>query len=220
MATVAELIQRIETRLFLLPGLDVQIHAENELQEMLRSVYNTLFDEYWDPDTTLFMSATLNGSTGEVMTDLTDIVRRFQDIHSIFWAEDEQQLPRVTFGTSRSRIRTRCVGPSGNPATVFKMYPNDEVGDVHFWYRTRLPDAAWELDKVKQTIVHMDEEILSHGVMFEFWQIENSNDQAAKLYGMKYAERRAQLRAAQWTPPLYKRSLDRDGPATRWERWH
>src|SRR5687768_10716401 len=157
MATIKELVERIETRLFLAAGLDVQIHAEDQIVEMLRGVYNTLFDDFFDPNYTLYMQATLDGTTGKVVEDLSTIILRYQDIHSVFWDTDETPLPRVTPGTNPSRIRRRSILPSGEASSVFRLYPNDETGPVHIWYKTKIANNIWD-DNEYDTQINLDDE--------------------------------------------------------------
>lgn len=216
MATIKQLIERIETRLFMVAGLDVQIHAEGQIEEMLRGVYNSLFDDFWYPEFTLFCTAQLNGTTGEVTEDLSTKILRFKDIHTVYWDEEEDPLPRLTPGASLSRVRTRCIMPSGNPQSVFKLYPVDETGPVHIWYRTRIADDVWENQKY-DTIINMDDEVLMLGVVYEFLVMDDSNTTAAQEYKAKYQLRQKQIRDAQWDIPINKRKLERDGPLTRWE---
>lgn len=216
MATIKQLIERIETRLFMVAGLDVQIHAEGQLEEMLRGVYNSLFDDYWEPDYTKYITATLNGTTGEVLTDLSTFILRYKDIHTVYWNEDEDPLPRVSPGTSLGRVRTRSIMPSGNPASVFKVIPTDTTEDVHIWYRTRLSDTVWE-NQAYDTPLEFDDEVLMLGVVYEFLFNDDSNSRATDEYKAKFAARQNQLRAAQWSIPLSKKKLERDGPLTRWE---
>lgn len=216
MATIKTLIERVETRLFMVAGLDVQIHAEGQLEEMLRGVYNTLFDDFWHPEYTLFMSADLDGVTGQVTTNLTNTILRFKDIHTVYWNEDEDPMPKVTPGTSLGRVRSRSIMPSGIPATVFKVIPTDTTGPVHIWYRTKLADSVWE-DQEYETEINMDDEVLLLGVMYEWLVNDDSNQTATAEYQRKFQARQQQLRNEQWQIPLSKRKLERDGPLTRWE---
>lgn len=216
MATIKELIERIETRLFLASGLDVQTHAEDQIVEMLRGVYNTLFDDFWYPDHTLFMSATLDGSTGQVIEDLSTKILRFQDIHSVFWDHDQTPLPRILPGTSIGRIRTRSIMPSGDPRSVFRLFPNDETGPVHIWYKTKIDKSVWD-DNNFDTVINFDDEVLMLGVVHEFLVNDDSNSEATKTYGAKFSARQKQIRDAQWNLPISKRPLERDGPLSRWD---
>lgn len=215
MATIQQLIERIETRLFLLSGLDVQIHAEGQIEEMLRGVYNSLFDDFWYPDHTLFRTETLNGTTGEVIGDLTDIARRYKDIAVVFHEDSDEPLPRVTPGASLTNIRRMSVMPSGDPKTVFKIVPFDTTGMVSFWYRTRISDDVWANQEYDAEI-NMDDDVLMYGVVYEFLVNDDSNATATAEYKSKFAGRQKQLRDAQWEIPLSKKELEHDGPLTRW----
>lgn len=215
MATIEQLIERIETRLFLAAGIDVQTHAEDQLLEMIRGVYETLFEDFWYPEYTYQMSATLDGTTGQVTTDLSAEILRFKDIHSIFYDEDDTPLPRVIPGTSFGRIRTRSIMPSSNAARVFKLVPIDETGDVHIWYRKRIADSVWE-NQTLTTEIPFDDNVIMYGVVYEWLVNDDSNQTATQEYKQKYIGRQQQMRDAQWQIPISKRSLERDGPLTDW----
>lgn len=196
-------------------GLDVQIHAEDQIIEMIRGVYDTLFDDFWYPEYTYFMSSTLDGMTGHVTDDLSTLILRYKDLHTIYWDEDENPLPRVTTGSSVDRIRTRSVMPSSDPTKVFKVVPFDTAGDVHFWYRTKIADSVWE-DQEFENQFPFDDDVIMYGVVYEFLNNDGSNNSATADYQKKYQGRQQQMRDAQWRHGLNKRKLDRDGPATRW----
>lgn len=216
MATIKELIERIETRLFMLSGLDVQIHAEGQLEEMLRGVYNTLFDDFWYPEYTFPISATLDGATGCITSDISTKVLRYKDIHSVYHDEEDKPLPRVTPGTAYQRIRTRSIIPSVDPRRVFQVIPITTTGPVHIWYRTRITDAVWAT-QAYDTVVNMDDDVLMYGVVYEFLVNDDSNQRAAAEYKNKYLGRQQQMRDAQWQQPISKRRLEQDGPLNRWE---
>lgn len=216
MATIEKLIERIERRLFMAAGISVQTHAEEQLVEMLRGVYDTLFDDFWYPEYTFHMTKTLVVNTGEVSDDISDLVLRYKDIHSVHWDEDEDPLPRVTAGSPLSRIRRRCIMPSPDPTKVFRVYPLDESGQVHIWYRTKLSDDVWE-DQEYNTNIPFDDSVLLYGVVYEYLLMDDSNSNATQEYKAKFMGRQDQMRKAQWEHGLSKKKLDRDGPATRWE---
>lgn len=216
MATIKTLVERVEKRLFLVSGLDVQIHAEDQIVEMLRSAYNTFFDEFWYPEYTMYLSSNVNGTTGEIVLNISNMVLRYKDIHSVYWDEDEDPLPRISPGTSLGRVRTRCIGPSGNPDSVFRLYPMDETGPVHFWYRTRIADSVWD-NHLYDTEINMDDELLLAAAVYEFLVMDDSNQMATQEHFRKRETRLKSLRDAQWQIPLSKRPLERDGPLTRWE---
>lgn len=215
MATIQTLVERIEKRLFLLSGLDVQIHAEDQIVEMLRGVYNNLFDDFWDQDLLLYQSFDLNGTTGEIVGDLSETVLRYKDIHSVYLDECETPLPKVTPGSNVSELRREAIMPSGDPVTVFKVVPSDTVGTVGVWYRTRIADDVWDNQDFEQSIP-MDDELLLLGVVYEFLVNDDSNQQAAKMYAGKFVERKSQITKAQFQVPITKKKLDRDRVPADW----
>lgn len=215
MATIEQLVERIETRLFLAAGMDVQTHAEDQIMEMLRGVYTTLFDDFWYPEYTFYTQQDVLASTGEITGDISSLVLRYKDLHSVFWDECDDALPRFVPGVAPSRIRTRGITPSPNAGKIFTVLPLDEDGPVHIWYRKRIADEVWD-DQIITTDIPFDDEVLMYGVVYEFLVMDASNQLATGEYKSKYQGRQQQMRNAQWQIPLSKRSLDRDGPATRW----
>lgn len=216
MATITQLIERVEQRLFMLPGLDVQIHAEGQIEEMLRSRYNELFDDFWFIEYMQLITSNLNGTTGEIVDNVSEIILRYKDIHSVYFDEQDNPLPMVTGAIAPSRIRTRSIMPSGKPESVIKVMPATETGPLHIWYRTRIADKVWEEQKY-DTPINMDDEVLLHGTMYTFLVMDDSNDKATQFYATEYAKRIKQLEKQQLLQPINKRSLERDGPSTRWE---
>ena len=215
MATIEKLIERIETRLFLAAGIDVQTHAEDQLVEMLRGVYETLFDDFWYPEYTYATTMPVD-DTGMVVGDLSPLILRYKDIRDVYWNEDEDPLPRITPGSSLGRVRRKSIMPVADPTKVFKVLPLDEPGPVHIWYRTRVADDVWENNQF-DTELPFDDNVLMYGVVYEFLLNDDSNGNATAEYKSKYQARQQQMREAQWRIPLSKRKLDRDAPLTRWE---
>jgi hypothetical protein len=215
MATIEELITRIEQRLFLAAGIDVQTHAEDQLVEMLRGVYNTLFDDFWYPEYTYYMTLQLDGTTGNHTSDIANQVLRFKDIHSIYYDTQDTPLPLLSVGGAISEINRECVVPSNDPAKVFKILPVDSDLTVTMWYRTRIGDDVWRDDKF-DTQIPFDDDVLLYGVVYEFLVMDDSNQTATAEYKNKYQGRQNQMRAAQWQIPIHKRKLNRVGVPNRW----
>lgn len=216
MATINQLMMRIEKRLFLAAGIDVQVHAEDQIIEMIRGIYDTLFDDFWYPEYTYEMTSDLDGTTGHIVDNISNKVRRFKDIHTVYYNQDDRPLPLIKPGTSVDRTRTRGILPSANTEKVFTMVPRDTQGPLHFWYRTKLPDSVWE-DLQFDTEIPFDDNVLLYGAVYEFLVMDGSNDKAAGEYQVKYKGRQQQMRDAQWLIPISKRKMERDGPLTRWE---
>ena len=215
MATIRELIERIETRLFMLSGLDVQTHAEGQIEEMIRGVYNTLFDDFWHPDYTYHMTKTLDGAAGKITTDISSLVLNYRDIQAVFHDTDQEPLPRITSGTSIDQIRRKSIMPSTDATKVFKIVPIDTTGDVHIWYRTKIADSVWT-DQEYDTVIKFDDDAIMFGVIYEFLVMDGSNREAVQLYAGKFEQRKKMMQKAQWNSPLSKTDQARDNVPQRW----
>lgn len=215
MATIGVLIARIEARMALAAGLDVQVIEEPRLLEMLRHKYNTIFDEVWWLDTMTIETFTLDGTTGLINEDVTNKINRFIDIHSVFYSHDPHPLPTIQIGTNPNLNRHRSVGPYTTDATkMFKVYPITLSEDINVWYRTRLRDEQWEEDN-DETEVNMDDELLITGTIYDYLTDDGANDQSAEKFLKMYDKRYKQLVAASFQHGIAKRQDDTGIP----EEW-
>ncbi len=215
MATIEELVERVEKRLFLAAGIDVQTHAEDQIVEMIRGVYNTLFDDFWYPEYTKYMTLTLDGTTGNHTGDVSEQIRRFKDIHSVYYDTCDTPLPMLSIGGAIDEINTECVVPSDDPKKVFSILPIDSDLPVTVWYRTRIADSVWDNDEFN-TQIPFDDDVLLYGVVYEFLVMDDSNPTATATYQSKYQGRQKQMRDAQWNIPISKRKQNRIGVPNRW----
>lgn len=216
MATLGTLVSRIETRLALAAGIDVQIIEEPRMVEMLRHKYNTVFDEVWWPDNLTLEEFTTDGSTGLITGTVENKIRRFIDIHSIFYSLDPDPLPLIQFG-SNPLLRNR---PGFAPYTsdaekMFKVYPIDVEATLQVWYRTRMSDDDWE-DGDDEIEVNFDDELLILGVVADYLVDDGSNDASAERYTQMYDKRFQQLIKSQFQAPIQKVSARSSYP-TEWE---
>lgn len=215
MATLGVLIARIEARLSQASGLDVQIHAEPTLLEMLRHKYNTMFDDHWWFDYLTFETFTLDGTTGQVTTDLTNKIRRFIDIQSVYYGNLPHPLPLASVGTNLLNNFAYALLPSTDPTKVFKLIPATVTGTVSAWYRTRLSDTQWESGD-DNLIINMDDELLITGTAFDYMNDDGTNPDATKKLESEYASRLQQLIGLGQQQPILKRRMDASMPTQWW----
>lgn len=215
MATIGTLIARVEARIALAVGLDVQIVDEPRMLEMLRSKYNSLFDDTWWTNYMTLGTYDLDGTTGLIVGDVTDKINRFVDIHSVFYNQLPDPLPILKFNLNPTQSRRPCLTPFvSDPTKMFKVYPVDQVATVNVWFRTRLRDDQWEQDN-DETEVNMDDEMLILGTVFEYLSDDGSNDSAAQKYQGLFMERRKQMTKLEFQAPISKTN-DRMGWPTQW----
>ena len=65
-------------------GTGVQVYAEDRIAEMIQHKFDVLFDEVFWPQFLTWATWTLDGTLGVVTTDLTDLVKRFEDVRVVF----------------------------------------------------------------------------------------------------------------------------------------
>lgn len=194
MATVEALITRIEKRLAMAAGIDIQEHAEDQLLEMLRHKYNTLFDDRWWFDYLTLETFTLNGTTGLITGTVLNKIRRFIDIHSVYLAGNVRALPMLALSANPTLMTGEAIAPYLSDVTkMFKVYPINRVDSVHVWYRTRLSDDQWELANASTTIVNMDDELLILGTVYDYLVDDATNEASAAKYETQYNQRYQQL---------------------------
>lgn len=194
MATVEQLITRIEKRISLAAGMDVQVHAEDQLLEMLRHKYNTLFDDHWWYDYLTLETFTLDGATGLITGTVANKIRRFIDINSVYLGSNVRPLPLLSINSNPTLFMGEAVAPYTSDATkMFKVYPIDRAEDVHVWYRKRLSDDEWDIENAATTNVNMDDELLILGTIYDYLVDDASNEQSASKYENQYNQRYQQL---------------------------
>jgi len=192
MAQIKELLYRVETRVALAQGLDVQIHAEERIIEIIRHKYNSVFDQMWWDDYMNLGTFQLDGTTGVVVEDLTNLIRRFHDIHSVFLENDDQPLPVASRAFNPNNIRRPSIISNSDVTKVFKVVPTDTTGPVYVWYRTVLPDSVWT-DGAYETEVNMDAELIITGSCYDFLIDDGTNQAAADKFKALFDGRYKQL---------------------------
>lgn len=216
MPTVASILTRVEKRISMAAGVDVQTHAEDQLLEMLRHKYNILFDDIWWYDYLTLETFTLNGTTGLITGTVANKIRRFNDIHSVFLGGNGRPLPLLNIGSNPSLYVGESIAPYAADATkVFKVYPIDRAEDVHVWYRTRISDDEWDIAVAETTTINMDDELLILGTVYDFLIDDGSNPDAATKYEQQYGARFQQLVSMSMKHGLSKHGGN-NGIPTQW----
>lgn len=216
MSTIAALMSRIEKHVALASGLNVQIHAEEQLLEMLRYRYNTLFDDHWWPEFTSFTTFALDGTTGRITGDLSSLVTRFRDIGAMYRDQQNYPISLAPHNINPLRLTQVCMVPlSAAPTKLFQIYPVTTTGNLSFWYRTRVTDAAWDIALADITDINMDDDLLVLGVIAEYLASDGSNPDLAGQYEKRYMDRKQQFIDMDFTQPIAKRSQNQNYP-TDW----
>jgi hypothetical protein len=128
----------------------------------------------------------LDGTTGVVTTNLSDKIRRFSDIHSVYFDQSNRPLPMAPVAVNYSQIRARSLQPV-NTNKIFRVVPVTTVGSVYVNYRT-FP-AAFADD----TEILLDAGMIEFGACAAYLEDDASNPSAADKYRTMFERRFNQL---------------------------
>lgn len=215
MATIQQIIDRAQQKMYIAAGANVQIHAEDGMTEFLRSAYNTLFDSRWWQDYMVTETFELDGITGTVVGDLTDKIRKFTDIYAVFYDREEHALPVINSVHNPSNVRRRGIKVNPSPSSVFTVCPVDSTGPVHVTYRTRVPDTVWEEYDFDHEI-NMDDELLINLLCYDFMVDDGSNPEATQRFLQRFESRMRSITNNEMSQGISKSSQS-SNVLTDWE---
>jgi len=197
MATLAQLIARSADRLTMVAGTGVQVYAEDRLGEMIQHKFDVLFKEVFWPQFCTWYTWTLDGTLGVVTTDLTDILKQFDDIQVIFPENSNTSLTKLSNLTTNpftlagtTPIHYGALGPTEtNKITrVFNVWPKTATGDITVRVRTE-PDTFVLTDEVD-----FDDQALILGTVFDYLEDDGTNPNATQKFQFLFEARVKQLK--------------------------
>lgn len=176
MATLAQLITRVQSLLSLAGGLGVQTYAQPKIVEFIQMGYTTLFNmRFWN-DYTTTAAFTLDGSTGKTTEDLTNVIKSFKDIQYIWYQDYATPLPKSPNNRYPGMIRQLGFSNSGIASCPFIIYPVENTGTVYVRYRQRAITPFNENDEIP-----MDEELLVRWAAMMYLTFDNANQAAIQM---------------------------------------
>ena len=92
---VSDLVTQIEKRLRIVAGVAAQLYAEDALLHSVQTSFDRLFKIRWWPMYSEYATWTLDGTTGQVTTDITLLVKSFTDIRRMWFEDDQSPLMRL-----------------------------------------------------------------------------------------------------------------------------
>ncbi len=205
MATLTQLIDRIADRLSMVAGTGVQTYAEDRIAEMIQHKFDVLFEERFWPQFSNWATWTLDGTLGVPTADLTDIVKRFEDIGVIFPTNSNRALSKMKWLTlnpltlsGSTPINYQAI-PTVNPIKtqkVFHVWPKTSTGTLEAYYRTR-PDTYTATDEVD-----FDDQALILGATFDYLEDDGTNPNATQKFRLLFEARVKQLERSLDSGPI------------------
>ena len=189
-STLSDLVSRTLTRLSQVGGAGVQTYSEDIIAEMIQHKFDELFDRRFFDEYSAWYTWALDGTLGVVTTDLTDIVKRIQDVRVIF--REGYNTPITKLSTSVNPFLYSGVIPkgyTGHPSAnrALQFWPKSATGNVNVHARTK-PEAFQPDDEIK-----MDDQVLILGAAYDYLEDDGSNPAATAKFQTMYEARRKQL---------------------------
>lgn len=206
MATFESLITRVQQRLSMVAGTAVQVYAEDRIAEMLQHKFDILFDDYWWPEYNEWSTWTLDGSTGVVTTDLTNLVKRFEDIRTIYLGGTDSDIVPLPSDFNPNKLTGTTpvyYEPHSSASNVFKVWPIASTGTLDVNYRTK-PATFSDSDEVR-----LDDQVLILGAAYDYLEDDGGNPGATQKMLNLFNQRLQQLKGLNNKKPI---PLDRRHP--------
>jgi len=199
MSTLAELNSRVAQRLSMVSGTSIQTYAEDRIAEMIQHKFDIVWDEFWWPNYNKWATWVLDGATGVVTTDLTDIVKRFEDIRGVYIAGNDIKITLLGSETNPNTYTgtTPLVYEAHNVASrVFKVWPITATGSLDVNYRTK-PDNFIATDTVD-----IDDQLMILGATWDYLEDDGTNPSATQKFQTLFEDRMSQLTSIHAKRPI------------------
>jgi|TARA_R100000750_G_scaffold46018_1_gene31034 hypothetical protein len=197
MATLSQLVARTADRLSMVAGTGVQVYAEDRIAEMIQHKFDVLFDEVFWPQFCTWYTWTLDETLGVVTADLTDILKRYEDIQVIFPENSNMALTKLSNLTTNpyeltgtTPVNYEALGPtvSNKTTKVFRIWPLASTGNVVVRLRTK-PDTFTSEDEID-----FDDQSLILGSVFDYLEDDGTNPNATQKFQLLFEARIKQLK--------------------------
>jgi hypothetical protein len=192
MTTFSDLINKCLVELRQEVGVSVQQYSEDVIAAILQRQFNIFFDHYWWPAYYAIETFPLNGTTGAVTEDLTEKIKRFDDIRYVWHEKDTHPLtvmpPAINPSTVGPGTSFRKHYMSVPDSTIFRVVPYTLTGTVTVGYRMK-PEPFHPNDEVK-----LDDDLLTNATCFNYLADDEDAPNSIKKFQEATAKREAQLR--------------------------
>lgn len=197
MAIFSDVINSVEVLLRQEVGPSVQQYSEDIIAKLLQDSFDRLFKNYWYPE--YYNSGdtfTLDGTTGQVVEDLTAKIKRWDDIHFVWKSPYVNPLRRKPPGINPLMVSN--YEPMWEPiggAKVFRIYPTTHTGKVVVAYRTKPADF------VASDTMLIDTKIMEAEAAMNYIIDDMTNQEAVKKFTKQMGDREGDLRVALGSGP-------------------
>ena len=164
---------------------------------MIQHKFDVLFSEAFWPQFNTWELLTLDGTLGVVTANLTDRVKRFEDIRVIFREGTNVAITKIAALTVNPfqltgtvPIHYEALGPTfaNKIPKVFNIWPKTSTGNIAIQYRTK-PDTFTGTDEI-----NFDDQALILGATFDYLEDDGTNPSATQKFQLLFEARVKQLK--------------------------
>lgn len=148
--TFQQLQQKVMIELTAAGGPDVQTYLQPRIAQKLQRAFNDKFKTRWWTDFFTVGTYVLDGTTGHIVEDVTNLIKSYRDIKFVWPLTMRNPLPELQQSTNQNMV-TQYSLVADNSATThgyFKVMPITMTGSLLIAYRTE-PDDFIDTDVVK-----------------------------------------------------------------------
>lgn len=197
-ATLREIVDDALAVIGEVAGAGVNTYSEDRMMRDAVRTFNMLFKKYYWEQYRQWFRVELDGTTGVITTDAFKFVRDFEDFYSVHVDGSQTPLP----------ILPKKINPYGITGNTLLMWTSLSVNDakyvnrrLQFWSKSavgfvnvlaRVYPIEYDKRWAWEDIIHLDKDMLVHGVAFMSLSADDLNSSAAdtqrQLMEMKFKD--------------------------------
>lgn len=201
--TLTQLVQRTITRLSMVPGVAVQVYAEDRLAEMIWHKFTVVRDELWWDDYMEVTTLTQDSQGRPIehvvrelpLLPLGDeiVIHSYNDVQHA-WAPNRRSPLRS------APARSNPAGLLRQGSTLYRM--PDSVKVIRFAPFTQgMPMSVrykrWYSRFLPNDTVPMDDQLLILGACYDYLEDDGTNPRQAEKFGALFNDRLGQLKSGE-----------------------
>lgn len=199
MALLSSLIQRTITRLSMVPGIAVQVYAEDRIAEMIQHKFDTVRDMLWWDDMMVWQTLTQDAAgrpTENIVREMPDVpagneivINQYKDIQYAWRPGQTHPLKEMSRRTNPGQILRAGTTHYKLPdeAKVIRFAPFQAGMEVLVRYR------KWYGTFAADDNVPMDDQLLILGAAYDYLEDDGTNPGQTEKFLNFYNDRLRQL---------------------------
>lgn len=200
--TLTQLITGVQQDLSQMAGKGVQFYGETRVANYIQQSFELVFKEYYIPEYATWATATLDGATGVVTSDLP--FTRFDDIAVIYKHNTEYKIKRAPTnrnllrltGTAALYAAPRLITTTAQLARPFVCWPLTATDQLDIYGRVHPANEFAPND-----VIFCDDLVLRYSACWMYAEDDGTNPgQITKFKGL-FEKRLAQLQSANMQLP-------------------